>query len=289
MSKRILVATDLSAASEDALRQAASYTDSVLGVIHVMPNLVDVRPLFPQNNEANVTHAIEIEARVREAVESAAKGVTSGPVEVFLEQGLDHEAVVNQAKKWKADLLVVGSHGRTGLPRLLLGSVAERLVREAPCSVLVARKHRPGPVLVATDLSEASLPAVAVGAQEAKRRGVSLVVAHVIDHALSDFAASALSQFLGVLPPINGELLGEARAAAHGVLAAVIEKTGMAGEARVLEGSAASAIIRAAEELGAELIVVGAHGKSGVRDVVLGSVTERILRSAQGSVMVVRQ
>jgi nucleotide-binding universal stress UspA family protein len=289
MSKRILVATDLSAASEDALRQAASYTGSTLGVIHVMPNLVDVRPLFPQNTEANAVHAVEIEAKVRGALEDAAKAVTAGPVEVFVAQGLDHEAVIAQAKKWKADLLVVGSHGRTGIPRLLLGSVAEQLVRAAPCSVLVARKHRPGPVLVATDLSPASLPAVAVGAQEAKRRGVSLVVAHVIDHALSDFATSALSQFLGVLPPGNVDLLAEAREAAKDALTATVERTGVPGDVQVLEGSAASAIIRAATSLGAELIVVGAHGRTGVRDLVLGTVTERILRSAESSVFVVRQ
>lgn len=290
MSARILIATDLSDASNEALRHAAKYEAAELALVHVMPNLLDMQPLFPQEVGGSPTHAASLEAKVLAALEGSARAATSKPVEIFLEQGDAAERIAKRADDWKAELVVVGSHGRTGLSRLLLGSVAEGLAKEAPCSVLVARQHSPGPVLVATDLSEASAPLLAVGAREAKIRGSKLHVVHVIDHALSDFATSALSQFVGVLPPHTGdELLKETRNVAARRIEESVQAQGIDCQIDVVDGASAAAIVRHASKLAAELIVVGAHARTGVADLVLGSVTARVLRTAESSVLVVRQ
>ncbi|MFO0667323.1 MAG: universal stress protein [Polyangiaceae bacterium] len=289
MAARILIATDLSEASNEGLRQAARYTDAALALVHVMPNLLDMQPLFPQGTGANPTHATELEAKVLAALEESARNITSKALEIFLEQGDPSERVADRAKAWNAELVVVGSHGRTGLARVLLGSVAESLAKESPCSVLVARPHAAGPVLVATDLSEASRPLLSVGAREAQRRGTKLHVVHVVDHVLADFASSALAQFVGVLPPYVGdELLRETREAAKNDIDATLQGLSLQADVEIIDGSAASAIARHASKLGAELLVVGAHGKTGARDLVLGTVTSRVLRSAESSVLVVR-
>jgi nucleotide-binding universal stress UspA family protein len=63
-------------------------------------------------------------------------------VDAVVRQGDPRREIVEEAKAWKPDLIVVGSHGRTGISRWLLGSVAEYVVRHAPCSVEVAREPR---------------------------------------------------------------------------------------------------------------------------------------------------
>jgi nucleotide-binding universal stress UspA family protein len=76
----------------------------------------------------------------RTTAKLGALGVT---IESRVRQGDPRQEIVDEAKDWSADLIVVGSHGRTGLPRWLLGSVAEHVVRHAPCSVQIARQPKP--------------------------------------------------------------------------------------------------------------------------------------------------
>lgn len=289
-SARILIATDLSDASEEALRHAAKYEPAELALVHVMPNLLEMQPLFPQEAGAHVPDVASLEAKVLSALEGAARKATSKPIEVFLEQGDASECIAKRANDWKAELIVVGSHGRSGISRLLLGSVAEGLAKEAPCSVLVARRHVPGPVIVATDLSEAAGPLLTVGAHEAKTRGTKLVVVHVVDHALADFATSALAQFVGVLTPSTGSaLLDETRAAAAAKIDAQLQRLNITADVEVVDGAAATALVRVASKRNADLVVVGAHARADVTGMLLGSVTARVLRTAECSVLVVRQ
>ena len=182
----------------------------------------------------------------------------------------------------------MGSHGRTGLARAVLGSVAERAARYAHCSVLVARPSpKAGVVLAATDLSELSLPAIAAGAAAAKRSGARLVVASALEW--NDSAFTSLSGLLGTLPVLPpADLQQQLREALRSALEGAMARVGAVGEARVLDGSAASAIVDCAEELAAGLVVVGTHGRTGLARLALGSVAERVIRSAGCSVLAVR-
>jgi nucleotide-binding universal stress UspA family protein len=145
-----------------------------------------------------------------------------------------------------------------------------------------------GVVLAATDLSDPSLPAVKAGAEEARRRGARLVVVSAIDWWGGAWTSAVGTPFgmATAMPP--AELQNEVRASLDTMLRRALETFGAEGETRVLEGSAAAAIVQAAEDLGAELVIVGTRGRTGFARLALGSVAERVVRGAGCSVLVER-
>jgi nucleotide-binding universal stress UspA family protein len=208
---------------------------------------------------------------------------------VFIERGAAYAEVVRRAEAWGADLVVVGTHGRSGIARVLLGSTAERVVRHAHGSVLVARPiKKTGVVVAATDLSEASLPVVEAAARAAERRNARLVVVTAVDFSTAAVTSIAGAPFgaTPVFPP--PETQEAVRSAMRETITREIERVRATGEARVIDGSPASAITELAESLGAELVVVGTHGRTGLTRLALGSVAERVVRAASSSVLVVR-
>ena len=281
---RVLVATDLSRAADEALRQAAALAgaNGALCVVHVLPSLQAVSMLFPQRHAQDALDVLEITAQATEAVRERVRRVCEREAELAVAEGTDYAEIVRYAEGWKADVVVVGSHGHGGLSRVL-GGVAERVMRHAHCRVLIARATAArGCVVAATDLSEPALPAVMAAAEEATRRGVSLKVAHAVD-------ALQVESFylLGIATPSTYSA-AELRDPARQRLTDMLKKVGVDAESQVLDGPAAAAIIRYADEAGAELVVVGAHGRTGLTRLLLGSVAEKIVRSAACSVLVVR-
>lgn len=172
----VLVATDLGPAADEAIRQAGALSralETPLYVCHVLPELLQVRMLFPQLRPHDAGAVEGLRARADELVRERTEALTGrGPdaYQVVLEAGSAHGGILRQAEALAAGLVVVGP-----------GAVAERVVRHAPCAVLVARPSPPGVVLAATDFSDPALPAVATGAAEAARRGVAFVVIHSVD------------------------------------------------------------------------------------------------------------
>ena len=139
---KILVAVDESKFSEEALRavvaQFPPQGNEVLIVHVVQPIAFSVPPQM----SAGYTPELEAqEKQAQEVVERAAKTLrTAGfKADTTVEKGDIRLKIIDSAAEFKADLIVVGSHGRSGIPRLLLGSVAEFVVRNAPCSVEVVR------------------------------------------------------------------------------------------------------------------------------------------------------
>lgn len=150
---RVLVATDLSEPADEALRQAATLAgiDGALAALHVLPSLQSLSALFPQRQTPETLKVGQIIARAADAVRERVAGFAGRDAEIFVEQGTPYAEIVRRAEAWKADIVVVGSHGQSGLERVF-GGVAERVVRYAHCRVLVARKTSAhGWVLAATD------------------------------------------------------------------------------------------------------------------------------------------
>jgi nucleotide-binding universal stress UspA family protein len=281
---RVLVATDLSAAADEAVRQAAAMagTAGTLAAVHVLPVLQAVSMLFPQTHEREALDEAQVTARVADAVSERVARIAGRDAETFVEQGIDYAEIARRAEAWKADVVVVGSHVHSGLPRVL-GGVAERVVRHVHCRALVARATTGrGGVLAANDLSEASLPATVAAAEEARRRGVALTVAHAVD-----FPQIETFFLLGLAtpPPMDPESL---RDAARYRLTTTMREAGVSAKEEILDGPAADALVREAERLGAELVVVGSHGSTGFERLLLGSVAEEIVRAAACSVLVIR-
>lgn len=144
--RRILVPVDGSATSNAGLREAidlAKGQDASLQLVHVL----DYHYLAMSGMEAgayieDLTASLAQSGRriLKRATEQAQKnGVKASGVLLESAAGPAADAIVRQAKKWKADLIVIGTHGRRGMRRMLMGSDAEQVVRNAPAPVMLVR------------------------------------------------------------------------------------------------------------------------------------------------------
>ena len=139
----VVVPFDFSEHSETALQRAASLVNrpEQLHVLHVLPFLVPTEPgvVWATVDDAHrIQHALE---SLRESIQK----LNVGNAELEVRMGDPGQVACDRAEELAAELIVVGSHGRTGLTRMLLGSVAERVVRLAHCQVLVVKMHDPEP------------------------------------------------------------------------------------------------------------------------------------------------
>jgi universal stress protein A len=144
--KRILVPTDFSSFSDKALKRAVEIAEekgSTIYLLHVIDQQVQ-QCAADYCIDATIVKQVEREAikTSRELLAKQATSVTAGKkVEVVydVQMGYPSEVIVAEQKKKKIDLIVIASHGKTGLKKLLIGSVAERVIRGAKCSVIVVK------------------------------------------------------------------------------------------------------------------------------------------------------
>jgi len=145
MFKTILFATDFSASSEYAFKYALSLArkfESRLGIIHVINEPVDLRGFYVPHISFDQLEA-EIEAGARKMMESfcQAHAADYPGVETFVVPGIPYDEIIKKAAELSADLVVVGTHGRTGLDHVLFGSTAEKVVRKSPVPVMTIRSQ----------------------------------------------------------------------------------------------------------------------------------------------------
>lgn len=276
----VLVATDLSESVVEGLTQGVVYAEALsttLVVCHVLPELSQVRVLFPHLAGVDERALADLMARARAATAAqflAATGREIAPDAVAIETGSPHSGIRAAAERIGAGLVVVGP-----------GATAARVAHDAPWAVLVARPAPAGGgVLAATDFSDPALPAIETGVSEARRRNVPLRILHAVDF---DPGASALA--LG--PPMLVPLPPDAEAAlvdrARHQLNDALRRFDAAGDAVVARGSAAWSIVHAASTEPTALVVVGTHGRTALRRLLLGSVADGVLRDAPCSVLAV--
>jgi nucleotide-binding universal stress UspA family protein len=289
---RILVGSDLGAASDEAVRQAISIAhaeQAELAVCHVLPE-PQLRSLFPEEHDRDRDALSTLEPRMTAALRAQVERLQNGaviPFHVFIEQGSAYAELVDRAERWQADLIVIGNHGRAELKHLFLGSVAEKVARHAPCAALIARKHGEGVVLVATDLSDPAQLALSAGAREASRRGRRLVVVHATD-TLSRRAAPAMA-LLGANPTVEPpEVARERDDLARQIIETSLKGLGVEAEIQLVSGDPSEEILRLTVSLPAELLVLGTRGRSSVARIMLGGVAARMVQGAPCSVLAVR-
>jgi nucleotide-binding universal stress UspA family protein len=296
---RILVATDFSSVSDAALVSAsgmAKHYGARLGVSHVAPGVGAIHPAFPSLAKREIVELGEIERRASEAVLSHTKqvlGLGEKDLDVLVAATTgrnEAETISEQARDYKADLVVVGSHGRTGLSRAWLGSVAEKVVRSAPCDVLVARpvKEKGGPVLASVDLGESSGAVLRVAAREAAHRKVDLIALFALDAPNDVLPYGMLGPFGIYVAPPDPQGHDELREAAEKTLRAAMEAADVRAQVTIVDGRATQEIVTLAENKGASLIVCATHGRKGISRLALGSVAEAVVRHSPCSVLVVR-
>ena len=142
--QRILVPTDFSKSSENALRYAVAFVEKFgaqLYLLHVVQDLTWFIPEAILVAPASIPPAEQFHTAARTALDRVLAGITSPGIktQADVRQGSPFQAIVEFAREQNIDLIVMGTHGHTGLAHILLGSTAERVVRRAPCPVLTVR------------------------------------------------------------------------------------------------------------------------------------------------------
>ncbi len=266
--ERVLLCTDGSEFSEGAIREAISIAKSCKSKLYVI-SVVEVNPEF-EAYAPGLVEKIEKDTRKHlEAIKERAEkeGVTC---ETITHEGEEpYRYIVKESSRLKADLIVMGRRGRTGINRLMMGSVTARVIGHADCNVLVvprAAVFTCKKILIATDGSEFSDKAV----QEAL-----------------DIAAASKSEVVIVSVASSDSEVREAEGFVREA-GEKAEKKGIKVTTGTPVGTVYEKIIDVAEKENVDLIVVGSHGRTGLKRLLMGSVAERVIGHASCTVLVVK-
>lgn len=186
------------------------------------------------------------------------------------------------------DLIVLGTSGRTGFARILLGSVAEQTVRHAPCSVLAIHATDPVPtfrhILCPVDFSDFAQDAVDLAVRLAQPGGEGLSLLHVMEPPLGYSAEPDVPEFAS-------DLDRHASARLDAQVTAIRKQTAVRVNTHVRIGSPAkqTLVLIDEKEPPYDVVIIGSHGRTGIKRLVLGSVAEKILRHATCPVLVARR
>jgi len=286
-TERLLLATDSSPFSEGAIREAirlAKRCSSKLTAISVIETNPEYETIAPQLLE-------KAEKTARGHLESVKAQAKKEGVDIttnILEGEDSYNFISDEAVKNKISMIIMGRRGKTGLKRLVIGSTTARVIGHAPCNVLVvprAAKVEFKNILVATDGSKYSAAAASEAIGLAKRNKSKLTVISVVPSELmtpTDIEFSMPQREL-----IAEKEMHEAEKNAKTVKDAA-QKEEVAVQAFVMSGKPSDAIIETAREKGADLIILGSHGKTGIERLLMGSVAERVIVLAACAVLVVK-
>ncbi len=291
---KIVVGIDLSPGSELAARRATEIAaDHGAEVVLVHAATVPERPAVPPSMQATADRMVKVLAdrlaEDRRALATLRERLSADGVTVsqLLVDRFPDEALIEAATELGAELIVIGSRDRSRARRWLLGSVAEHLVRAAPVSVLVARDGDPDRgferIVVGTDFSDQANAALALTILLA-RPGATIDLVHCFQsNLLMPEAVSSDDDVHHDLLAVVGE---DARAHADALLFRYADAP-VTLRFQVVAAPAREGLCDLAEQHDADLLVVGSHGRRGLRRLILGSVAEATVRHAPCSVLVV--
>ncbi len=298
---RVLLAIDSSGLSEAVVSEVERRPwppDTVVCVLTVIDLLAMtsavgyLEPFIKSENEAAKALAQSVSERL------GGRGLQTTAIAV---EGYPGSSIVEEAEKWGADLVFVGSHGHSGFVRFMLGSIAKAVVQNAPCSVEIVRHPRHDKdhpdhdkaaeppsgmkILLATDGSDYSVSAARSIARRPWPNGSEVRIISVVEQIAPAadpwYAAGAVAERVR---EDNTKRSEEAVNAARGIIASA----GIKAETAVLEGSPKRRIVEDSKAWGADLVVVGSHGRRGLTRYLLGSVSEAVAMHAHSSVEVIR-
>ena len=294
--RKILFATDLSTCSRQAFAPVAALARRFEAELHLFHAVVlfgqgPHEPMFcePASDEA---YAAAAGAAEKKLAALAGSSCAQGTKLVTVQRAAfgAAAAILEYAEEAEIDLVVMGTHGRSGAGRLLLGSVAEEVMRRVSLPVLVMRdlgdgKNRPLPqvrhIVVPVDYSLSAHEALLAAGDVAMRYGARLTLLHVIEeHAWAEAYRESVP---AVLPP-RQELSRSTELRLR--VGARMLPCGVPYDLEILRGEPAVEIVAFAERTGADLIVMSSRGLRGIERLVFGSTAESVIRSADPPVMV---
>jgi nucleotide-binding universal stress UspA family protein len=266
--EKLLLATDGSQFSEGAIREAINFARKcssklyALSVLETNPEYETIGSDVFEKEEAEVTgHLESVKARASQ------EGVDCETV--FLHGAEPYQQIVDEAAEKKVDMIVIGRRGRKGLMKVLMGEVASKVIGHAPCNVLVvpkAARIEYRNILVATDGSTHGNAAVSEAIAIAKRCGSNLIALSAMrDESEREEAKNLSSKAVEMA-----------------------QKEGVSAEAVTPTGRSFNVIVETAGGRSVDLIVMGTYGKTGVKKLLMGSSTEKVIGNAGCAVLVVK-
>ncbi len=293
---RILVPTDFSSPSEVACRlgaRLANYLEARLILFHALPGADLVEGVERAGGRTQVEFLGDVRDQLRGWFETVVQREFRRflAVELKVKVGEPIPGITWVAKRSRADLILMATHGRTGLAHLLLGSVTEAVLQSIPVPVLALRFGQGDHplttvqrILWATDLSPVSEGAWRYALTLADLFAAEVILLHAVRPTkLAGLAGHAVphreDSQEDYLAPFRRELERRGQ---------TLEALGLPGRWKVLVGVPAEVIVAEAQAEQADLIVVGTHGRSGLPHVLLGSVAEAVIRKAPCPVLAVK-
>ena len=286
---RILFPTDFSQGSERALDSALALAQEFGAELHMLhadvlhaddPN--DPAHHFPDSEEIRKRLERTNDLRMESGIaDRAADGL---PVVQSNRRGMSvAPTILEHALEIDPDLIVMSTHGRRGLENVLLGSVTEEVVRFANCPVLTVRSGEgasafpsTNPILVPVDFSEHSRQALALAREIASTFGASIHALHVFERPIHP------EIYLGGMPLDSPDFHTVEGSLREALETFVRETPGpeVATSLHVVEGRAVPAILEFVQDSEVGLVVIATHGLTGLAHVLLGSVSEKVVRRA---------
>lgn len=285
MYKTILVGFDDSISSKAAITEASHWAKKHGGKI------ILVHAVFFDTEEFGIApEQLEKRLKIGEKICIQTKDMITSEfgieAQYLLCEGEPPEVIADIAKGKKADLIVLGTYGRRGLNRLLMGSVTSQVIVNAPIDVLVVKKPcseckgEYKSILVPFDGSEFSKKAITRACQLSKVDGSEITALYVIPRyeEMIDFFRT---------DSIKKSLYQEA-AKIINIAVSLASIQGIAIKKEIVEGVADEKIVEIGKKLNNDLIIMGSHGYRGVNKAILGSTAERVIVNASCPVLIVK-
>ena len=294
---RVICPVDFSEPSVRAMQHAdaiAAWWGAQLVVLHVYTPVPEAVPALQLANVGGeIYEETDLLPLERVALEFADKaGVSRQRSRVVIRVGWPADEIVGHAGAGSDRIIVIGTHGARGFRRMVLGSVVEKVVRNALCPVITvpphaeARSHPPfRTILCPLEFSDSSLHALPLAMAFAKEGDARLTLLHIVQGGRVTADAVEPGASSGMLPVAATE--DESQARLRQLLPAD------AGDwctplVKVVHGSPGDEILRCAAEMQADLIVMGVRKRSGFDQALFGSTTNQVLRGAACPVLTER-
>lgn len=299
--RNILACIDGSDLSGPVVREAFTLAEASeaegVEILHVIESEAE-SPLLSAEPERTADSVGDVRKMVQEKIEEFIGSVIDldqlkVPYRVNVLVGKPYKVIVKRAGEDGFDLVVMGHRGLKGVNRFLLGSVAAKVVPYAPCHVLVLRSQeseKPRKVLIAVDGGETSADLMAFGLDHALRVGAAEVLFLNVIEDLTGISHAYWGNFTAD-PEFYARAAEKACENMGRILGDITPKRNLERvelKTEIATGRTHATIIRIAESEGADLVVVGDRGKSGVDGFLLGSVSAKIVRYAHCGVLVYR-
>jgi nucleotide-binding universal stress UspA family protein len=297
---RILCPVDFSECSRHALDEAVALAhlyDACVTAVHVFPEAIAADPFagLPEFQPLRLTDRHRAHLLEHLKTFATSEGAEPRRINFAIREGAEIDAeILAAAEQITPDVIVMGTHGRSGFQRVMLGSVAEKVLRKAPCPVLTVSPKAPdavpaGPapftrILCGIDFSDCSLAALEYAESLASQSGAQLDVLSVVQ-------LIPMYDMTGAVPLYYPGLLDDLKADITRQLDRVVATTTshIAVERFVTAGTPHREIVRVATERKAELVVLGAYSHGAVDHLFFGSTTNHVVRQARCPVLTVRR